>query len=50
MFNIKELIFYSIAGTVIGVIAQLVGASLAVILLSALIIPPVMLLIYRILK
>ena len=50
MFAIKDLIFYSIAGIVIGVIAQLLGASLTVILLSALLIPPVLLLVYRIIK
>ena len=50
MFNIKDLIFYSVAGTLIAVIAQLVGASLAVIVLTALLIPPVLLLIYRIVR
>ncbi|MDO8716538.1 MAG: hypothetical protein Q7J73_07005 [Dehalococcoidales bacterium] len=46
----KELIFYSIAGTVIGLIAQLAGASFTVILLTSLLIPPVILLIFRILR
>jgi hypothetical protein len=49
MFS-KELIFYSIAGTVIGLIAQLAGASLAVILFTSLLIPPAILLILRILR
>ena len=46
----KELIFYSVAGTVIALIAQLAGASLAVILLSSLLIPPIILLIIRIIR
>ena len=50
MFYIKDLIFYSVAGVIIGVIAQRVGSSLTVIILSALIIPPVLLLVYRLLK
>jgi hypothetical protein len=50
MFGIKDLIFYSVAGTVIGTIAEVAGASLAVVILTALLIPPVLLLIYRMLK
>ncbi len=46
----KDLIFYTVAGTVIGSIAQLAGASLAVVLLSSLIIPPVILLVIRIMR
>ena len=46
----KELVFYSIAGTVIAVIAQLLGASLAVVLFTSLLIPPVILLIVRIVR
>ena len=46
----KELIFYSVAATVIGFIAQLAGASLAVILFLSLLIPPILLLIIRILR
>ncbi len=42
--------FYSIAATVIALIAQLVGASLFVILFSSLIIPPIILLIIRIIR
>ena len=44
----RDLIFYAIASTVIGLIAQLMGASLTVILLTSLLIPPVLLLIIRI--
>ena len=46
----KELVFYSIAGTVIAGIAQLMGASLAVVLFTSLLIPPVILLIVRIIR
>ena len=44
----KDLIFYVIAAYAIGAIAGLAGASLIVILLLSLLIPPVLLLIYRI--
>ena len=47
---VKELMFYSIAATVIALIAQLAGASLAVILFSALLIPPILLIIIRIIR
>lgn len=50
MALMKELVFYSIAGTVIGLIAQFAGASFSVILLTSLLIPPVILLIIRILR
>jgi hypothetical protein len=50
MFDKKDLIFYTIAGTVIGVIAEFAGASLGVTLLASLLIPPVLLLIFRIIK
>ncbi len=46
----KDLIFYFVAGSVIGLIAQFAGASLAVIMLCSLLIPPVILLILRILR
>lgn len=46
----KEMIFYTVAGTVIGLIAQVAGASLAVILLLSLLIPPAILLAIRILR
>ena len=50
MALMKEMIFYSIAGTIVGLIAQLFGASFSVILLTSLLIPPVILLIFRILR
>ena len=46
----KELVFYSIAGGVIALIAQLAGASLSVVLFSSLLIPPLLLLIIRIIR
>ena len=47
---LKDLIFYTVAANVIAGIAYLVGASLAVILLSSLLIPPVILLVIRIMR
>jgi hypothetical protein len=46
----KELIFYSVAASVIALIAQLAGASLTVILFSSLLIPPLILLVFRIMR
>ena len=46
----KELIFYTVASTVIALIAQLAHASLAVILLTSLLIPPIILLVIRIIR
>ena len=46
----SELIFYTVASTVIALIAQLLGASLPVILFSCLLIPPIILLIIRIIR
>ena len=50
LMRVKELIFYSVGASVIAVIAQLAGASLAVILFSSLLIPPVVLLAVRIIR
>ena len=47
---LKDLIFYTIAANVIAAIAVLLGASLAVILFSSLLIPPVILIIWRIIR
>lgn len=47
---VKDLIFYWIAASVIALIAGLAGASLAVILFSSLLIPPIILLIIRIIR
>ena len=44
----KALIFYTVAGTIIGLIAQWAGASLTVVLLLSLLIPPIILLAIRI--
>ena len=46
----RNIVFYTIAGTVIAFIAQIAGANLAVILLSSLLGPPVLLLIIRIIR
>lgn len=44
----KALLFYTIAGSVIALIDQVAHASLAVTLLTSLLIPPVILLVIRI--
>ncbi len=46
----KDFIFYTIAANVIALIAALAGANLAVILFSSLLIPPVLLIIIRIIR
>lgn len=46
----QNIIFYTVASTVIAVIAQAAGASLAVILFVSLLAPPVLLLIIRIIR
>jgi len=46
----KDLIFYTIASSVIALIAQLAGASLPVILFTSLLIPPIILLIIRLIR
>ena len=48
MFNKKDIIFYVITGNVIALIAGLAGASLPVILFLSLLIPPIILIILRI--
>ncbi len=50
MFNKSDLIFYMIVGNIIAMIAGFAGASLSVILFTSLIIPPLMLIIYRIIR
>ena len=47
---VRELIFYSVAASVIALIAQLAGASLPVVLFSALLIPPLLLILIRIIR
>ena len=46
----KNIVFYTVAATVIALIAQVSGASLTVVLLSSLLGPPVLLLIIRIIR
>ena len=50
MLNKNDIIFYIIVGNVIALIAGVSGASLPVILFSALLIPPLLLLIIRIIR
>ena len=50
MLSKKDIIFYVVAGNVIALIAGVAGASLPVILFSALLIPPIILLIIRIIR
>ncbi len=47
---LKNMIFYSVAGSLIALVLQAVGASLAVVLLSSLIGPPVLLLAIRLIR
>jgi hypothetical protein len=46
----KDFIFYTIAANIIALIATLAGASLAVIIFSSLLIPPVILIIIRLIR
>jgi len=46
----KEIIFYIVVGNVIALIAGVAGASLPVILFSSLLIPPVLLILIRIIR
>lgn len=50
MFSKNDIIFYVVAGNVIALIAGLAGANLTVILLSSLLIPPIILIILRIIR
>ena len=45
----RDFVFYAIAANVIALIAAFAGAGIAVILLASLLIPPVLLIIIRIL-
>jgi len=47
---LKNMVFYTIAGSVIALIAQAAGASLAVTLLSSFLGPPFLLLVIAILR
>ncbi len=46
----KDIIFYLVAANVIAVITGIAGASLPVILFSALLVPPLLLLLFRIIR
>ena len=46
----KDIIFYMVAANVIALIAGVAGASLPVILFSSLLIPPIILLVIRIIR
>jgi len=50
MMSKNDIIFYIVAGNIIALIAGVAGASLPVILFSALLIPPLLLLIIRIIR
>lgn len=39
----KKLVFYTVAGTIIGVVATALGAGMGVTLLASLVIPPIIL-------
>ena len=47
---LKNIVFYTVAGSVIALIAQVAGASLPVVLFSALLGPPFLLLIIAIIR
>ena len=46
----SDIIFYIVAANVIGLIAMFAGASLTVILFTSLLIPPILLIIIRIIR
>jgi len=46
----RDFIFYAVAANVIALIAALAGASLAVILFTSLLIPPILLIIVRLIR
>ena len=41
---LKNLVFYAVAGTIVAVVAQALGASMAIVFLSSLVIPPMLIL------
>lgn len=47
---LKNLMFYTVVGSLIALVLQAVGASLGVVLLASLIGPPVLLLAIRIIR
>lgn len=46
----KNMMFYTVAGSLIALVLQAVGASITVVLLASLIGPPVLLLAFRLLR
>ena len=46
----RDLIFYTVAGTIIGFIAQLIWNNFAVTMFTSLLIPPALILTYRIIR
>ena len=50
MFSKNDIIFYVVAGNIIALNSGLAGANLPVILFSALLIPPIILIFLRIIR
>ena len=46
----KNLVFYAVAGTIVAVVTQALGASIGVVLFSSLVIPPALILSVLILR
>ena len=46
----KNLVFYAVAGTIVAVVAQVLGASIGVVFMSSLVIPPALILSFLILR
>ncbi len=46
----KDFIFYAIAANIIALIAALAGASMLVIIFTSLLIPPIILIVWRIIR
>lgn len=46
----NELIFYAIAATLVGAVVQVAGGSMALTLMTSLLIPPLLLLAFRIFR
>ena len=46
----KELMFYSIAASIIAAVAQLAGASISLVLFLSLLVPPLILIVIRIIR
>ena len=46
----KNLVFYAVAGTIVAVVAQALGASMGLVFFSSMIIPPALILGFLILR